>query len=199
MDTRKRARENEIEMLRALASVGWLTPRLAGGWVWPLSTWHSSTNNAKSVLTRLEKRGFVLRRTVDHTGAQAWVLTRAGADAMNDALETEDVHTRWVHHGYDLSTKQVARHVALVEFLIEKRRAGFGALGRTGLRAIRPEYRNFDGAFFDSDYTVTGVLVVGTASRKYCDWLRELRRNYRVQLIGDLRVVRTIESRLGQC
>lgn len=199
MNTNKRrAAQNELEVLKALANCGWMITRQIASWVWTDSTKHVAINKAQLVLKRLAAKKQVLERQTP-VGVKAWVLTEPGADRVNAELEGQGYSRGWAHHGYDLSTLHFQKQITVAEYLIEHRMAGLAVVGKAGLRAglLHEQFQEFDAVTvnFDSDYT-TGVLVVSNSAESTLDRIARCRGICKTHLIGDPLIIRGCEKKL---
>lgn len=202
-DVRTQARTRELEVLKALASVGWMTTRHVGLWVWVSSNQHVAINKATATLKRLEALKEVLRRHGDDTviGVPVWVLTKRGADRLNVQLEA-DGYPGWAHHGYDTGLMDWTRTLTGTAYLCEKLRAGAaGAIGGAGLRAgIVPALAECDGAYFKltktGSYTAIGVLAATNARVGIVAKLKKLlAHKLEIDLVGEPRITATVRRR----
>jgi hypothetical protein len=202
-DVRAQARAREIEVLKALASTGWMLTRQVALWVWVGSTQHVAVNKASAVLKRLETAKEVLKRKGDDTptGVPVWVLAKRGAERLNAQLES-DGFKGWAHHGYDVGLFEWSRTSLATDYLCDKLRAGAaGAIGAAGLRAgIVPALTGCDGAYFKPNsmgsYTAVGVLAVTNAREGICDKLRKMQAHkLEIDLAGDPRTIATVRRR----
>lgn len=200
MNTRKKAAENEIEVLKAIANCGWLTTNLVARWVWQESKTHTAVNKAQLVLKRLVEGNEVLERLAG-TGVKAWVLTQKGADRVNADLLEKGFSEGWAHHGYDISSLHFLKQVQIVEYLIEKRREGLAVVGKAGLRTalVDKKYAEFDAVTvnFESGYTV-GVLVVSNQAESTISRVERLEKVCKIELIGDSRIVKGVQKKIEQ-
>jgi len=129
--------ENEIVALHAIGTVGWLSKKQVGGWLYPESTEHNATNKAARVLGRLLTRGEVKRRDEDSEnrrggisfGTGFYVLTLTGAARANDGMTT-----KYFRAGWNLSQLDIGRQSTAVGYLIKMRRQGCEVVGAAGVR-----------------------------------------------------------------
>lgn|GEM_PF-5027413 len=194
-----KARENEIEVLKAISNTGWMTTSLAGSWQWIESSKKVGDKKALDVLTRLLERGLVFKKMTPR-GSAAWVLTRLGADIVNSHLE-EIGATPWAHHGYEISPLHYQHHIDIVKYLVSKRKQGLAVLGKAQLRSkhIPKALAEFDAMTveIESNYTV-GVLSVSNCADSTQDRIVRLRKLCNeLQLIGDPLIIRGLQRKLG--
>jgi hypothetical protein len=199
MTSKDKASQNELEVLKGIANVGWLTTRLVAHWVWMDSREHVAVNKAQLVLRRLEEKGQVLAR-VTLAGPKAWVLTSAGAERVNDAAIQAGYARGWAHHGYDISTMQHQKQLIVVSHLTKLRKAGLAAVGKAGLRAGLVDARlvNLDGVAVDvNSGKRTGFLFVFNAAESTLARVAHFRKLGALELLGDPRIIRTIHRKLS--
>jgi hypothetical protein len=198
MNTKAKASQNELELLKGLANLGWLTTRLAALWVWLDSSDHVAVNKAQLTLNRLERKGYVLCRTT-LAGPKAWILTSAGAERVNDAMTQAGYARGWAHHGYDISTNQYAKQMAVVGYLTALRKAGLAAVGKAGMRAglVGSHLASLDGVAADmKSGKWLGCLFVTNAAESTLARVVHFRKLCALELLGDAQVVRTIQRKL---
>ena len=198
------ALERELQALKAISTNGCLTTRCVGLWVYSANSEHVAINKVQQCLKRLELKKEVLKRT-SVKGIAAWVLTRKGADRVNAALEGEG-YRGYAHHGYDIGMLAWPRQMVVADHLAKKLKEPktIGAVGAAGIRAGigGPTLGDCDGFYFTenpsdrSTYTVTGVLAVLNAREGIQRKLKLLlKRNVKIDLVGDPCVVATLRKR----
>lgn len=195
-----KAKENEMEIMKAIANNGWMTTSLAGSWQWVKSSKKVADKKALDVLNRLLENGFIFEKKTPK-GTAAWVLTRLGADIVNSHFEEIGV-TPWAHHGYEVSLLHYQHHIDIVKYLVGKRKQGLAVLGKAQLRAkhIPKAFAEFDAMTVEveSDYTI-GVLSVSNCADSTQDRIVRLRKLCdELQLIGDPLIIRGLQRKLGQ-
>lgn len=199
MNTQERGKQNELEVLKALANCGWMTTRLLALWVWSDSDLHTGINKARQVLARLEAARQVLRRDT-LVGAAAWVLTAGGSQRVNDWLLAKGFSRGWAHHGYDLSTRMYAKHLAVIAHLAMKRKDGLAAIGRAGIRAglVGAEFADFDGVIVEVESRYTkGVLYVSHCHDEIQQRAKRLARICELDMIGEPQLIRRLQKAIG--
>ena len=136
--TLDQGRENELVALQAIGTIGWLSTRQVGAWLYPGRPPHTATNKAARVLARLVANGELKRRDEKsekrrngaNFGIGYYVLTPQGACRANDGLTA----TEQLESGIELSQLDVGRQRVAVEFLTAAQHRGYRVIGATGLR-----------------------------------------------------------------
>lgn len=197
MNTAQAGRNNELEVLKALANCGWLTTSLLARWVWCDSSLKTGVNKAQQVTKRLVARGEILRRNT-LSGPSAWILTERGAQRINNTLLQNGFKKGWAHHGYDISTLQYLKQHLVTEHLIEYRIAGYAAVGKAGIRAglVDARYTKLDGVAvnFTDGYTV-GLLFVVDRSPSTRERVDTLRKVCTLILIGQPETIQALRTK----
>ena len=149
----QRARESELQILHAIAQIGWLSATQIGAWVWGEVNKHSARVSADKCIKRLLEQKLIKTRTCS-LRMQVFILTTKGACEANDyvrrALGLRGDITLF-RNGYNLSQLDCGRQRYAVEYLTKQHRLGFTVFGAAGIRgAIQAEllsanFRNADG------------------------------------------------------
>lgn len=208
--TRRLTLERENEALEALATCGIMSSRQLSEWVYGVENRGAAQTKAQRLLSRLEAKGFIIRRDAVRPGSGlvVWVLSRAGAERVNDELEDAG-YRRWAHHGTDLGLMLGERATAVTDFLVKRKTAGFMVFGRAALRAgvlSASQFGGCDAAIAketeDGRYTVSGVVFIADAYsstvRRVKTVIKALGDSVETLLIGELRRVRELRKFLGQ-
>lgn len=224
--TRDTARKHESEALEALANFGLLTSRQVGTWVFG-SAGNENTRQAKTqrLLARLEKRGEIIRRGIGQAmkvkqerdykpapGSQlvGWVLSQAGAERVNDALEDQGFE-RWAHHGRDLGLYSAGteKHRVVTDFGIAKEKEGCLVFGKAALRAgviSKDRFGDCDAVVMKpgsgGSYTTSAVVFIGDAYSSTLERVRKLKSRVgadtELVLLGEPRWTKEVRKALGQ-
>ena len=196
----QKARDNENELLLAVATCGHLPTKLIARWVWQKSPEKSALRKAGEVLRRLEEQGYVLRRkTLDCVAT--WVLTKTGAERLNAKL-LEQGGWAWAHHGYDLAFYDYVQRNECSAALLKAREEGaIAVVGKAGLRlgAVKgsEKFKGLDGLIIGRDYTTVGLFVVRNAQPSTLSKIRTLKeQGHAVRLICEPGLARLIYQRL---
>jgi hypothetical protein len=184
MNNLERARDNELEALIALVSVGYLTTRQLGAWVYPNSRSHTQVVQAQRLTKRLQASGHITKRNTVR-GAAAWVLSSRGAFRVRS--ETNNLIPAIA--GYGLRTDGCnARHWYAVEYLTTARTKGDEAIGRAGLRVGLTDYgalQGLDGVVTDHETGETyGIMVITNAHEDNVNKYTRLRTHLPIVLLG---------------
>lgn len=191
----KMARENELEILKFLALLGWLSTQQIGDLVWTKSTQHVARNKASGCLRRLKDKRLIIFR-VGYAGIKMFVLTRAGADFVNYAVGKEIAH-----HGLDLSLNMHLKQSNIIDYLTIKAREGYTPLGasalKRGVSGVKSlfwnEGRGLSGAYYNaSTLEIRGILCPHTAAPSVIENYRKILRARTVDLIGEPYLVQAI-------
>lgn len=164
--TREQGHDNELVALRAIGTIGWLSKKQAGAWLYSPGNEHAATNKAGRVLGRLVALGHVklrdekseTRRDGANFGVAHYVLTPRGAARADD---------EYCRPGLHLSQLDVGRQRVIVEFLTEIRHRLdpiiIGAAGvRTGIAsgALDRKLLGADALTIAPLGEITSVLVI---------------------------------------
>lgn len=195
------AREREIDILKAIASCGYLSTRLVALRVWLNSSEHVARNRAQLVLRRLEQKGLVLKKLSPHTG-HLWILTRRGADEVNAYLSGK----KWARDGHDLGFTRLQKDQLVIERGIEmiKNSDHPSALfGRSGIRGALPkEYQDCDAVFIElveEVQTLTGLIAVVDARQSLVDRVVKLqKKTIALEFVGDEHLIWVLLKRVAQ-
>ena len=193
------AKNNELEVLKAIANCGWVSTNMLARWVWCNSNLKTGINKAQQVTKRLISRGEILRR-VTISGPSAWVLTEHGAQRLNDSLRQNGFKRGWAHHGYDISTLQYLKQNLIVEQLTKYRTAGYAAVGKAGIRAglVSAEYRSLDGVVVNiSDGYTIGLLFVSDRSPSTQERITTMGRVCPLILIGTTETIQALRTKVN--
>ncbi|MDY7538754.1 hypothetical protein RGU72_10845 [Undibacterium sp. 5I1] len=195
------ARENETEVLKFIALLGWLSTQQIGNLVWTSSTPHVARNKAALCLRRLHAQRFVLPRT-GYAGIKMYVLTRAGADFVN-----YETGVNIAHHGLDLSVGMHLRQSQVIDYLTIKAKEGFTPLGASALKRgvsgvknlFWDEGRGLSAAYYNATTReVKGVLCPHTAAPSAVDLFEKILRQGNVDLIGSHYIIEAIQRQIRQ-
>jgi hypothetical protein len=163
--TRDQGHENELAALRAIGTIGWLSTKQVGAWLYSSSNEHAATNKAARVLARLLAHGQVkkrdekseTRRDGANFGVAHYVLTPLGAARADD---------EYCRPGLHLSQLDVGRQRVIVEFLTTAHWNDYRVIGAAGVRAgiangtLGKRLLGADGLLLDPLDTITAILVV---------------------------------------
>lgn len=128
ISNQEKANHRELQVLRAIGLVGWLSATQVAKWVWSVENAHSARVSADKVLKRLMMKGEVLRRDSSLRMA-VYILTKPGGLRANEGLARQ-----LFRHGYDLSQLDSARQRPAVDYLIAQHHEGKIVIGLAGLR-----------------------------------------------------------------
>jgi hypothetical protein len=208
-NNRTTARDRELQALSAVASMGWLITSHVGDWVYyDCKNKHVATNKAQETLKRLELKGLVFNRKDDpdnHRGYSIWVLTKNGADFINEYFRAQNIRP-YAHHGYDLGLLDQSYMIRLAEHLGDKLKAG--AVGAGGPAAIRAGlggtdvkdctgFYYVDNPFRKGTYTVTGVFSVSSARESTLAIHKRIAKTtIALDLLGDPLILAALRRRI---
>jgi len=206
---KQKSEHNKLEVLKAIATNGWMTTALCGAWQWANSSKKVADHKAGQIIKKLQEAGLVIERKTPEQ-ISAWVLTHAGAEVVNAHFEENGI-SEWARHGYDIVPSYHVRHAKVVEYMIQAGKEGLAVMGNARIRSLRAKQKKdkveeekifpvFDAVTVDlaSDYT-TGVLIVGNCGESTQERIRKCRKHVNeIQLIGDPRTIRGLQRQLGQ-
>ena len=201
MNKRAIGKANEVAMLKTIANCGWTTAPLCADWTFPERTKNSRRTQGRVILKRLREAGLVKTRET-FQAAEAYILTKKGADFVNTQLEA-DGYKGWAHHGNDLGVLEFNRHVLAIDYVAEKLRLKecAGAIGPAGLRAGIGGGIDADAAYImqnkNGGYTVVGVLGITNAREAIQQKYKKLARKHKIDLAGDARIIATLQRRIA--
>lgn len=201
MNNIQRARENELKVLQAVGSAGWLSANQVGQWVWAGNA-HSNRVSADKALKRLvEQKSLKRREGAD--GVLVYVLTTPGAVRANESV-ARSIYSA----GYDLSQLDAGRQRVAVEFLTREHNAGKTALGRAAIRGaiaagiVQAVYEHADAIIHDPETgSQTVALVVRNVHPELVKKAQRFRNEIagaggRLELLGDEKVVKKFRKEM---
>jgi hypothetical protein len=199
--TREQGRDNETAALRAIGTIGWLSTRQVGAWLYYSGSEHAATNKAARVLGRLVAHGQVklrdekseTRRDGANFGVAHYVLTPLGAARAND---------EYCRPGLHLSQLDVGRQRVIVEFFTEIRhRLDPIIIGAAGVRAgiaagvLDSNLLGADGLTIAPLGEITTVLVIRNL---HTELLKKAKRlagaSENLELLGDAWFVKNFKK-----
>lgn len=201
--TLDQGRENELVALQAIGTIGWLSTRQVGAWLYHGRPPHTATNKAARVLARLVANGEVKRRDEKsesrrggvNFGIAYYVLTPAGAARADD---------EYCRPGLHLSQLDVGRQRIVVAFLTEIRhRLEPILIGAAGVRAgiasgiLNKNLHGADALIIDPENAITAVLVVRNLHSELVNKAQRLTNaSEALELRGDPWTVREFQKAL---
>ena len=203
-NTKTRAKELEIEVLRVIAVCGYLTTRLIALAVWLNSSEHVARNRAQLVLIRLEKKRLVLKKA-SQSGERIWILTKNGADELKATFKEES--WSWAKDGHDLGFTRIQKDKLALERAIQKMRESTrvcGFLGRAALRAgMSKHYQDCDAVFIDFDehdeMAQTGLVTVVDARASLVERVVKMKsEGLTLEFVGDAHLIGVLLKRVAQ-
>lgn len=127
--------DQQLQHLALVNNFGYLTTRELTILAYPNHDSAAGIKLAQRAVTRLKAAGLVLPRALPYDGqTNAYVLTRAGADALCDHHMT-----LWFAHGYDLTMNDLHTRRPLIDLLGSL--AGPMMLEPVGARGIAKNYK----------------------------------------------------------